>query len=32
MPHSLPWYPSHQMQTLKLIEDFLRKDCGPGGL
>ena len=32
MPHSLPWYPSHQLQTLKLIEDFLRKDCGPGGL
>jgi dienelactone hydrolase len=32
MPHSLPWYPSHQMQTLALIEDFLRKDCGPGGL
>jgi dienelactone hydrolase len=32
MPHSLPWYPSHQMQTLKLIEDFLREDCGPGGL
>ena len=32
MPHSLPWYYSHQTQTLKLIEDFLREDCGPGGL
>ncbi|MES2858937.1 MAG: prolyl oligopeptidase family serine peptidase [Pseudomonadota bacterium] len=32
MPHSLPWYYSHQTQTLKLIEDFLRDDCGPGGL
>lgn len=32
MPHSMPWYPSHQTQTLKLIEDFLRDDCGPGGL
>lgn len=32
MPHSMPWYPSHQMQTLKLIGDFLRTDCGPGGL
>ncbi len=27
MPHSLPWYPRHQTQTLKLIEDFLSKDC-----
>lgn len=32
MPHSMPWYYSHQTQTLKLIEDFLREDCGPGGL
>ncbi len=32
MPHSMPWYPSHQMTTLKLIEDFLATDCGPGGL
>jgi dipeptidyl aminopeptidase/acylaminoacyl peptidase len=32
MPHSLPWYPRHQTQTLGLIEDFLKKDCGPGGL
>ena len=32
MPHSMPWYPSHQTKTLKLIEDFLKSDCGPGGL
>ncbi|HWS77272.1 MAG TPA: prolyl oligopeptidase family serine peptidase [Thermomonas sp.] len=32
MPHSLPWYYSHHTRTLKLIEDFLREDCGPGGL
>ena len=32
MPHSMPWYPRHQMQTLTLIEGFLRKDCGRGGL
>ncbi len=32
MPHSMPWYYSHQTQTLKLMEDFLRDDCGPGGL
>jgi dienelactone hydrolase len=32
MPHSMPWYPRHQEKTLGLIEEFLRKDCGPGGL
>lgn len=32
MPHSLPWYPRHQRQTLALIETFLRQDCKPGGL
>ncbi|MFN3702664.1 alpha/beta hydrolase family protein [Thermomonas sp.] len=32
MPHSMPWYPRHQTQTLGLIEQFLQKDCGPGGL
>ena len=32
MPHSLPWYPRHHRTTLGLIEDFLAKDCGPGGL
>ena len=28
MPHSLPWYPRHQTQTLGLIETFLNVDCG----
>jgi len=32
MPHSMPWYPAHQTRVLTLIEDFLKKDCGPGGL
>lgn len=32
MPHSMPWYPSHKTRTLGLIEQFLQKDCGPGGL
>jgi dipeptidyl aminopeptidase/acylaminoacyl peptidase len=31
-PHSLPWYPRQQRQTLALIQDFLKNDCGPGGL
>lgn len=32
MPHSMPWYPRHQTVSLGLIEDFLRHECGPGGL
>lgn len=28
MPHSMPWYPSQQRETLKLIEGFLANDCG----
>lgn len=32
MPHSMPWYYRHQTQTLDLIEQYLAKDCGPGGL
>lgn len=32
MPHSMPWYPRQQAQTLGLIEQFLQHDCGPGGL
>ena len=32
MPHSMPWYPAHHEQTLQMIEDFLKRDCGPGGL
>lgn len=27
MPHSMPWYPRHQTQTLELIERFLRDQC-----
>ena len=30
--HSTPWYPRQQRETLGLIESFLKKDCGPGGL
>lgn len=30
--HSMPWYPRQQRETLGLIEGFLKKDCGPGGL
>lgn len=32
MPHSLPWYYRHHKTTLGLIEGFLAKECGPGGL
>ncbi|MHB1059095.1 MAG: alpha/beta hydrolase family protein [Rhodanobacter sp.] len=32
MPHSMPWYPRQQRETLGLIENFLQNDCGPGGL
>lgn len=32
MPHSLPWWPNWQQQTLTAIEDFLKNDCGEGGL
>lgn len=28
MPHSMPWYPSQQRETLNLILSFLGKDCG----
>lgn len=28
MPHSMPWYPRQQRETLTLIENFLAKDCG----
>ncbi|MGA0587801.1 alpha/beta hydrolase family protein [Dyella sp. KRB-257] len=28
MPHSMPWYPRQQRQTLTLINDFLKTDCG----
>ncbi|MGH8191469.1 MAG: alpha/beta hydrolase family protein [Rhodanobacteraceae bacterium] len=26
--HSMPWYPRQQRETLKLIVDYLAKDCG----
>ncbi len=32
MPHSMPWYPRQQRETLGLIEGFLKDGCGPGGL
>lgn len=28
MPHSMPWYPSQQRETLALIENYLANDCG----
>lgn len=28
MPHSMPWYPSQQRETLNLIVNYLAKDCG----
>lgn len=32
MPHSMPWYPRHQTESLPAIERYLAEDCGPGGL
>lgn len=31
-PHSMPWYPRNAETIMTLMEDFLRKDCGPDGL
>ncbi|MDE2307919.1 MAG: S9 family peptidase [Xanthomonadaceae bacterium] len=28
MPHSMPWYPRQQRETLGLIVDYLARDCG----
>lgn len=28
MPHSLPWYYRHHIQTLGLLEEFLKDECG----
>ena len=28
MPHSMPWYPRQQRETLNLIVSYLEKDCG----
>lgn len=30
MPHSMPWYPSQQRQTLNLIVNYLQNDCFTG--
>lgn len=30
MPHSMPWYPGHQMATLGMIEEFLEGPCRLG--
>jgi dipeptidyl aminopeptidase/acylaminoacyl peptidase len=32
MPHSLPWYPRHFRTMLGALENYLKNDCGPGGL
>ena len=32
MPHQMPWYYRHHVETLKLIEGYLNNDCGPGGI
>lgn len=32
MPHQLPWYYDHHMETLNLIEGFLKSDCGLSNL
>ena len=30
--HSYPWWPQHHLAVLSSLEDYLRNDCGPGGL
>lgn len=30
--HSLPWWPQHHLAVLSSLEEYLRDDCGPGGL
>ena len=30
--HSMPWWPQHHLAVLSSLEDYLRNDCGPGGL
>lgn len=32
MPHSMPWYPRHYRTLLGEVENYLRTECGPGGL
>ncbi len=30
--HSLPWWPTHHLNVLSNLEDYLGNRCGPGGL
>ncbi len=30
--HSLPWWPTHHVNVLGSLEDYLANRCGPGGL
>ncbi len=30
--HSLPWWPTHHINVLENIDDYLKNRCGPGGL
>ncbi|GAA6137945.1 S9 family peptidase [Arenicella sp. 4NH20-0111] len=30
--HSLPWWPTHHVNVLSNIEEYLAERCGPGGL
>ena len=30
--HSYPWFPTHHLAILEILEDYLGNDCGPGGL
>lgn len=31
-PHSMPWYPHNAKTIMTLLGDYLKNDCGPGGL
>ncbi|MCX2780917.1 prolyl oligopeptidase family serine peptidase [Microbulbifer thermotolerans] len=30
--HSMPWFPQHHYAVLSSLEEYLKNDCGPGGL
>ncbi|WP_445360847.1 alpha/beta hydrolase family protein [Microbulbifer sp. EKSA005] len=30
--HSNPWFPQHHLAMLSSLEEYLKSDCGPGGL
>src|SRR5690606_10967076 len=32
LPHSMPWYPRHSQRMLELMDEYLSKEGGPGGL